>query len=278
MFIPNSKRNNDRKGDETMTLEGKVFVITGGARGIGRCLAETFAREGASVAFIDRDEEAGREMLMRLKVLGKSGKHLFYYGDIAEETALETFAKAVRDVCGGVDVLVNNACLSKKGILSGCGFEDFNYVLRVGVTAPYQLTRLLLPLFREGASVINIASTRGFMSQGDTESYSAAKGGILSLTHALAVSLSGRVRVNSVSPGWIDTGAYHEDNYTPEHSRADCRQHPSGRVGTPEDIARAVLFLANPENGFINGENITVDGGMTKLMIYTEDDGWSYKI
>lgn len=261
-----------------MKFEGKVCVITGGAGGIGRCVAEAFAREGAAVAFMDFDEQAGRETLMRLKVINKSSKHLFYYGDVAEEEALVTFAKAVGDVCGGVDFLVNNACLSRRGILSGCTWEDFNYVLRVGVSAPYRLTQLLLPLFRENAAVVNLASTRGFMSQADTESYSAAKGGILSLTHALAVSLSGKVRVNSISPGWIDTGPYHEEHYIPEYTRADRLQHPSGRVGTPEDIARAVLFLCDPENNFINGQNLTVDGGMTKLMVYTGDNGWEYKV
>ncbi|MGI5896987.1 MAG: SDR family NAD(P)-dependent oxidoreductase [Oscillospiraceae bacterium] len=260
-----------------MKFEGRVCVVTGGAGGIGRCIAEAFAKQGATVAFMDFNEEAGRETLMRLKVINKNSKHLFYYGDVAEEETLATFAKAVGDVCGGVDFLINNACLSRRGILSGCTWEDFNYVLRVGVSAPYRLTQLLLPLFREDAAIVNLASTRGFMSQADTESYSAAKGGILSLTHALAVSLSGKVRVNSISPGWIDTGAYHEENYIPEYTRADRLQHPSGRVGTPEDIARAVLFLCDPENDFINGQNLTVDGGMTKLMVYTGDNGWEYQ-
>ena len=258
-----------------MKFEGRVCVITGGALGIGRCIAESFARKGAVIAFIDRDERAGRETLERLKVLN-GGKHLFYHGDVAEEKALETFADVLGEAYGGVDFLINNACISNRGILSGCTYEDFNYILRVGVSAPYRLTQLLLPSFSEDAAIVNIASTRAFMSQPDTESYTAAKGGILALTHALAVSLSGRVRVNSISPGWIDTGSYHEEHYTPDYTVADVAQHPSGRVGVPEDIARAALFLCDPANSFVNGENITVDGGKTKLMIYTGDEGWEY--
>lgn len=258
-----------------MRFEDKVCVVTGGAQGIGRCIAEEFAKQGGCVAVIDFDEEAGREALMRLKVIGTGKNHLFYYGDVAEESALENFAKAVGDVCGRVDVLVNNACLSRKGILSGCDWDDFNYVLRVGVSAPYRLTQLFLPYFGADASVVNLCSTRAFMSQADTESYSAAKGGIAALTHALAVSLAGRVRVNAVSPGWIETSAYHKDAYRPIYTRADLIQHPSGRVGEPMDIARAVTFLCDPENRFINGQNLVVDGGMTKRMIYTGDEGWT---
>ena len=124
--------------------------------------------------------------------------------------------------------------------------------------------------------MVNISSTRAWMSQGDTESYSAAKGGISALTHALAVSLAGKVRVNCVAPGWIDTGAYHDPSYLPQYTPADTSQHPSGRVGNPMDIVRAVLFLCDEENSFIDGETITVDGGMTKRMIYDGDEGWSY--
>lgn len=136
-----------------------------------------------------------------------------------------------------------------EGILSDCGYEDFSYVLRVGVTAPYMLAKLFREAFAPGASIINIASTRAFMSQADTESYSAAKGGISALTHALAASLTGRVRVNAISPGWIDTGAFQSWPSAPSYSEADRRQHPAGRVGKPEDIAAFALFLASGEAG-----------------------------
>jgi len=254
-------------------FEGKVAVVTGGALGIGRCLTQEFAKKGSKVAFIDRNREAGEENLRIISEMG--GEAFFFCGDIAEEKVLKDFADEVVRRFGKVDFLINNACISRKGILEPCSYEDFNYVLRVGVTAPYYLTLLFLPYFTDCASVVNIASTRAFMSQRNTESYSAAKGGIIALTHAMAVSLSHRVRVNSISPGWIDTGKYHDSNYTPNHSKADLLQHPSGRIGTPMDIARAVFYLCDPENSFVNGENITVDGGMTKLMIYTGDEGWS---
>ena len=239
-----------------MDFREKTAVITGGTAGIGRCIAEEFRKNGARVAVIDIDGDG-------------AGFDLFFRGDIAEEGSLSRFASMVTSAFGSVDYLINNACLTRGGILSGCAYEDFLYVQRVGVAAPYALTKLLLPAFSSGASVVNICSTRAVMSQADTESYSAAKGGILALTHALAVSLSGRVRVNAVSPGWIDnTGSV--------KSPEDCLQHPAGRVGKPEDIARAVMFLCSGDAGFITGENITIDGGMTRLMIYSGDCGWSF--
>jgi NAD(P)-dependent dehydrogenase (short-subunit alcohol dehydrogenase family) len=255
-------------------IKDRIFVITGGALGIGRCLVETFAGAGARVAFIDMNNEAGRELEARL--VRKGADILFFNGDIGEERVLEKFADSVVKRYGSVDYLVNNACLSRRGLVSGCSFDDFNYVLRVGVSAPYLLTGLFLPHFSKDAAVVNITSSRAFMSQPDTESYTAAKGGLTALTHAMAVSLSGRVRVNAIAPGWIDTGSYHDENYIPGHSAADMEQHPSGRIGEPADIARAVLFLCDERNGFINGETITIDGGMTKLMIYHGDQGWEY--
>jgi NAD(P)-dependent dehydrogenase (short-subunit alcohol dehydrogenase family) len=155
-------------------------------------------------------------------------------------------------------------------------------VLDVGVTAPYLLTSLLLPLFQPGASVVNIASTRAFQSQADTESYSAAKGGILALTHALAVSLAHRVRVNAVSPGWIDTTAWQGmpvktgGGNLPALSLADAAQHPANRVGQPADIVRTVMYLCHPDNSFVTGQNLTVDGGMSVQMVYHGDEGWRY--
>lgn len=257
-----------------MKYRNKICVITGGGGGIGRCLCREFAREGAKIAFLDMNAQKGEETLSSLREMGCES--IFFAGDIAEKETLNKFSRMVVDTFGGVDVLVNNACLTRGGILSGCSYEDFNYVLRVGVSAPYYLTQLFLPYFRPGAAVCNISSTRAFMSQSDTESYTAAKGGISALTHALSISLRGKVRVNSVAPGWIDTGAYHDPGYKPSYSPADTAQHPSARVGEPLDIARAVLFLCHEQNSFIDGETITVDGGMTHLMIYDGDEGWSY--
>ena len=251
-------------------------VVTGGAGGIGKCLVESLAVAGMAVAFIDVDKPRLEETEMQMKARGFDVAG--FHGDVADEAALAAFAAfTLARHPGGIDLLVNNACISRRGLLSGCSGDDFNTVLRVGVTAPYLLARLFLEHFRNGASIVNIASSRAFMSQRDTESYTAAKGGIVALTHALAASLAGRVRVNSISPGWIDTGATYDPSYTPQHSEGDVVQHPSGRVGAPEDIARAVLFLADPRNGFVNGENLAVDGGMTKLMIYHNDHGWTLK-
>ena len=227
----------------------KVVVITGGAAGIGKCIAEEFEKQGAHVCVIDVTE----------------GPH--YVGDIAEQATLEGFAQTVIDKFGRVDVLVNNAPPSFIGI-DACSYEQFQRSLAIGVTAPFYLSKLFTPYFSQGASIINISSSRDRMSQPQSESYTAAKGGIAALTHALAVSFAGKVRVNSVSPGWIDTA------YT-VYEGPDAIQQPAGRVGNPLDIANMVLFLASDKAGFITGENICIDGGQTKLMIYHGDHGWS---
>lgn len=229
-------------------FENKVAVITGGANGIGRCIAEEFRKNGAIVCIIDTVE----------------GDH--FAGDVGDKATLEKFAEQVISEYGRVDYLINNAPPMMKGI-SVCTYEEFSYALSVGVTAAFYLSKLFMPYFGEGASIINISSSRDRMSQSQTESYTAAKGGIAALTHALAVSLAGKVRVNSISPGWIDTA------YT-VYEGADAVQQPCGRVGNPLDIANMVLFLCSDMAGFITGENICIDGGMTKQMIYHGDCGW----
>ncbi|MBE6848491.1 MAG: SDR family oxidoreductase [Ruminococcus sp.] len=230
------------------TFHNKIAVITGGANGIGKCIAEELQKQGAKVCVIDKAE----------------GAH--FVGDIAEKSVLDAFAQHVINTHGRVDILVNNALPLMKGI-DECSYEEFQYALAVGVTAPFYLAKLFQPYFSQGASIINISSSRDRMSQPQTESYTAAKGGIAALTHALAVSLAGTVRVNSISPGWIDT-AYSV------YEGADAVQQPCGRVGNPLDIANMVLFLCSDKAGFITGENICIDGGMTKQMIYHGDNGW----
>jgi NAD(P)-dependent dehydrogenase (short-subunit alcohol dehydrogenase family) len=251
---------------EEIVLEffNKTVVVTGGANGIGRCIVEEFLGKGAYVAVVDVSD---------LKI--ENEKLIHFMGDITEESVLKEFSMMVLEKFGQVDYLVNNACTGRKGILSGCSFDDFNYVLKLGVTAPYMLSSLFKDHFNEGSSIVNISSTRAYMSQADTESYSAAKGGISALTHALSVSLTGHVRVNSISPGWIDTGAYQNDeNYNPQFSKEDLEQHPAGRIGHPNDIAKMILFLCSEDAGFITGQNINIDGGMSKQMIYHDDHGW----
>lgn len=231
-----------------MEFQNKVVVVTGGAHGIGQAIVEDFRKEGAIVEVIDK----------------APGNH--FVGDIGNKETLEAFSSYVQKKHGHIDYLINNALPIMKGI-DECSYEEFQYALSVGVTAPFYLTKLFKDSFNEDAVIINISSSRDRMSQANTESYTAAKGGIAALTHALMMSLSGRVRVNSISPGWIDT---HGNIYT----GPDAYQHPSGRVGNPQDISSMVLFLCSSKASFINGENICIDGGMTKQMIYHKDAGW----
>ena len=229
-------------------FQNKIAVVTGGARGIGRCIRERFEAAGATVCVIDLLEND------------------YFTGDLSDKNTLEAFAEKVIADYGKVDYLIHNAAPKMCGITDG-SYEDFEYALKVGVTAPFYLSKLFVPYFSEGASIINISSSRDRMSQPETESYTAAKGGISALTHALAVSLAGKVRVNSISPGWIDT------QYT-VYQGPDAFQQPAGRVGNPLDIANMVLYLCSDMAGFITGENICIDGGMTRQMIYHGDHGW----
>lgn len=230
-------------------FDGKVAVITGGGHGIGRAIASAFRAQGATVFTMD---------------LVPGG----FQGDVGRRDDLERFAGYVISHAGRVDALINNAPPPMLGI-DDCGYDDFMRALAIGVTAPFYLTKLLAPHFAPGASVVNLSSSRDRMSMPQTESYTAAKGGISALTHALAVSLAGRARVNSISPGWIDTA-------DSDIAGPDATQQPVGRVGRPEDIAELALYLCSDRAGFITGENICVDGGMTKLMIYHAEHGWRY--
>ena len=231
-----------------MNFQNKVVVITGAAQGIGRCIRQEFEKAGAIVCVIDiRNND-------------------YFQGDLSDQTTLEQFATQVIKDYGHVDYLINNAAPLSKGIDSA-SYEDFTHALAVGVTAPFYLTKLFMPYFQKGACIINISSSRDRMSMPQTETYTAAKGGISALTHALAVSLAGKVRVNSISPGWIDT------DYQ-MYEGPDAIQQPAGRVGNPLDIANMVLFLCSDKAGFITGENICIDGGMTRQMIYHGEHGW----
>ena len=230
-------------------FDNRIAVVTGGASGIGKVIAEQFQAAGARVCIID--------------VLPND----YFVGDLADQAVLEAFARKVIDQYGRVDYLVHNAKPLTRGI-QDCSYDEFNYALRVGITAPFYLTKLFAPYFSPGGAVVNISSSRDRMSQPQTESYTAAKGGIHALTHALAVSLAGKVRVNSISPGWIDTEGAH-------YTGPDAVQQPVGRVGTPMDIANMVLYLCSDKAGFITGENICIDGGMTRQMIYHNDFGWT---
>lgn len=233
-----------------MEFQDKVVVITGGAHGIGKCIREEFEKAGAKCTVIDL----------------RPGAH--FVGDVGKQETLEAFAAQTIAAYGHVDYLINNALPIMRGIDS-CSYQEFSYALAVGVAAPFYLAKLFQAHFAPGGCIVNIASSRDRMSQPQTESYTAAKGGIHALTHALAVSLRGRVRVNSVSPGWIDTEGT-------EYEGPDAAQQPVGRVGSPMDIANMVLFLCSEKAGFITGENICIDGGMTRQMIYHGEHGWNF--
>lgn len=229
-------------------FKDKVCVITGGASGIGKMIKEEFEKQNAKCYVIDI----------------KNGNH--FVGDISDKEALENFVNYVIQKEGKIDYLINNAPPLMKGI-DECSYEEFNSALFVGVSAPFYLTKLFMPYFNENASVVNISSSRDRMSQPQTESYSASKGALYALTHSLAMSLSKKVRVNSVSPGWINTNNDFFDEL-------DHAQQPVGRIGKPIDVANLVLFLCSDKSSFINGENICIDGGMTKQMIYHNDYNW----
>lgn len=234
-----------------MEFKNKVVVVTGAAKGIGRCIRDEFEKAGAVVCAFDILEND------------------YFTGDLSKKSDMDRFVQKVIHEYGHIDYLINNALPLMKGI-DRCTYEEFEYALKVGVTAPFYLSKQFLPYFSDRGVIINISSSRDRMSQAYTESYSAAKGGIAALTHALAVSLGPKIRVNSVSPGWIETRGV-------QYEGADALQHPAGRVGNPFDIANMVLFLCSDKAGFITGENVCIDGGMTKLMIYHDDHGWSYQ-
>lgn len=234
-----------------MSDNHKVAVITGGAQGIGKAIVDAFRSQGVIVYVIDKQPGD------------------WFVGDVSDKSTLEKFASFVVSKSGHVDYLVNNALPVMRGI-DECSYEEFQYALAVGVTAPFYLTKLLMPYFAPGASVVNISSSRDRMSQPQTESYTAAKGGIAALTHAMAVSLAGKARVNSISPGWIDTTGS-------DIVGSDATQQLVGRVGKPEDITSMVMYLCSDKAGFITGENICIDGGMTRQMIYHGEHGWSFE-
>lgn len=248
-------------------VQQKTWIITGGANGIGLAITKMAIAEGAFVCVIDKDKSKGEALALH----HGSGKLFFHHGDLSENQTIEDFVQKVLQLRKQVDVLVNNACYSLGG-LPECTYEQALEVIKVGALAPYAITRLLQNRFAENASIINITSTRAFMSQGGTESYTMAKGALRALTHGLSVSLRGKVRVNAVAPGWIETG---EEAH---HTLPDRLQHPAGRVGNVEDIANIVSFLASEKASFITGQQLVVDGGMSSQMIYHENEGWHYSL
>lgn len=249
-----------------MDYLGKGVLVTGGAHGIGKQIALDFLKQGAFVCIIDINKIEG-------KALEKESERLFFFcGDVANRQDLEDFIIFARNKMKKISILINNACVSYKGILSNCSYEDFDRTLAIGLKAPYELSRLVkVDVIKNKGTIINIASSRAFQSEPDSESYASAKGGIVALTHALSASLGHDVRVNCIAPGWINV------DKTAAFSSEDIHSLPVGRVGNVEDIANMVLFLCSDKAGFITGETFVVDGGMSKRMIYHGDWNWEYK-
>ena len=249
----------------------KVLAITGGAQGIGRAVAFRFAKAGYSISIADPDEEAGREALSKVEELGARG--IYVRTDVGQADQVETWIAQTVEQIGCPDVLVNNAGISRRAPLLELSATDFDRVIAVNLRGTFLCSQAAARRMVErgqGGAIVNIASTRAFMSEPGTEAYTASKGGIVALTHGMALSLGPHgIRVNCVSPGWIETRdwQYSARAQKPTHSAHDCLQHPVGRVGKPEDIAEACFFLAE-QAGFMTGQNITLDGGMTVRMIY----------
>lgn len=251
-------------------LAGKTALVTGGAQGIGRGIVRRLLREGMRVLVVDVDAEAGAECAAEE---AKAGEVHFVQADVAVEDEVAAAVATAATRFGGLYALVNNAALASPG---GTPAEQlplahWNRVLAVNLTGTFLCAKHAAPLLRTArGAIVNIASTRALQSEPDSEAYAASKGGVLALTHALALSLGPAVRVNAISPGWIEVGDWQKAaaRRVPQHSAADRAQHPVGRVGEPGDVAALTAFLLSPESGFITGQNLVVDGGMTRRMIY----------
>ncbi|OIU72421.1 SDR family NAD(P)-dependent oxidoreductase [Rossellomorea aquimaris] len=243
-------------------MKKRIVCITGGANGIGKSLVEHFSELGDVVHFFDKDREGGERLEREQVKMGYSA--VFHHTDVASHEEIKNGFQAIRRNHDSLDVLINNAGISKFKSFWEMTPEDWNTIISANLSSVFHCSREAAGLMKDkGGTIINIASTRARMSEPHTEAYSASKGGIASLTHSLAITLGEyKIRVNSISPGWIETGDYSALR------EIDHSQHPSGRVGKPEDIARTCRFLADPENDFITGENLVVDGGMTRKMIY----------
>lgn len=251
-----------------MSAEGRIAIVTGGGQGIGKAVARRFLEDGMRVVIAEVDREAGEETEREYHDLGEV---FFVHTDVSDEKMVRSMVAATVDRFGGLDVLINNAGIMIGKPLLELSLEEWNRVISVNLTGAFLCAReATLYLRKTGGIIVNIASTRAFMSEADTESYSASKGGIFALSHALAVSLGSKVRVNCISPGWIDASEWKKSGVRRKSvfSEADRAQHPAGRVGKPEDVASLAAFLVSDESSFITGANFFVDGGMTRKMIY----------
>jgi NAD(P)-dependent dehydrogenase (short-subunit alcohol dehydrogenase family) len=255
-------------GGSNMNFEGKVAIVTGSGQGIGRCIAELFAARGASVVIAENDPALGKDAI---GTVGAKGKAILVPTDVADEVSVQDMVGKAISSFGQIDFLINNAAISAGCKPTELSRERWDRVLAVNLTGPFLAAKHAAPhIATHKGVIINIASTRAFMSEPCTEAYSASKGGIVALTHALAASLGPDIRVNCIAPGWIDTIDYRPEPRPADYklSDADHAQHPAGRVGSPEDIAEMALYLCSPAASFITGQTFVIDGGMTRKMIY----------
>ncbi|HZH71843.1 MAG TPA: SDR family oxidoreductase [Mariniphaga sp.] len=245
----------------------KKVIITGGAQGIGKVISLRLIKEGYNVVVFEIDEEAIHEF----KTQHPSSGIEFYTCDVSNELEVQNAIRQVTLQSGSLYALINNAAILNNKPIDTLTVEEWNRVLNVNLTGSFICAKYAVSYLKKGKGVIiNLCSTRAFQSEADTEAYSASKGGVFSLTHALAVSLGPQVRVNSISPGWIDVSAVRKKSEAKQYqiTEDDRNQHPAGRVGKADDIANMVIYLLNPENSFITGQNFIIDGGMSKKMIY----------
>lgn len=254
-----------------MKFKDKVIIVTGGGQGIGRAICRSFAAEGSKVVIADIDIEAGIENQEYINSLGYTSH--FIHTDVADENSVKNMVRQSEERFSTIDVLVNNAAIGGFSCMFQNSVDIWDRVIAVNLRGTFLCSRYCSEIMiqKGHGCIINIASTRAFMSEPDTEAYSASKGGIIALTHSLAVSLGKhRIRVNSISPGWIDVSGWQKSSSAKqvELTEIDHSQHPAGRVGIPEDISKACVFLCSDEAGFITGMNLTIDGGMTIKMIY----------
>lgn len=245
----------------------KNIIVTGGAQGIGKVTAQELQKHGYQVSVFETDEEAIEEFQAEAGL----NNVMFFKTDVSDETSVQQSISASAKHFGNISGLVNNAAIMIHKPVTELTLEEWNRVMGTNLTGAFLCAKHAAPFLKKtNGSIVNLCSTRAFQSEPDTESYSASKGGIFALTHALAVSLGPEIRVNCISPGWIDVSAVKKKSNAKQIGlfEADHLQHPAGRVGVATDISNLILFLLNPENSFITGQNFIVDGGMTRKMIY----------
>jgi NAD(P)-dependent dehydrogenase (short-subunit alcohol dehydrogenase family) len=254
----------------TTRLDGRVVVVTGGAQGIGRGIAQCVLASGASVAIVDVAADAGRSTLREWDV---GDRARFFRADVSRPAQVRRAIDGARSAFGRIDALVNNAARADPvtGPVERLSPDAWNRILASNLTSAFLASRAAIPALRKArGAIVNIASTRAHQSEPHTEAYAACKGGIVALTHALAVSLGPSIRVNCISPGWIATEAWQRPGARrrPKLARDDHAQHPAGRVGTPEDVGALTAWLLSPAAGFVTGQEFVVDGGMSRRMRY----------